>query len=100
MKEFLKMAWEMGGQILAGTDNGPYFDELEAYAEAGLPTTAVLQTATTNGAKWLGKEKDFGTVEAGKRANLVLVEGDPLKNIKDLRTIAVVIKDGRIVFRK
>ena len=45
-------------------------------------------------------EKDFGTVEVGKRANLVLVEGDPLKNIKDLRAIAVVIKDGRIVFRK
>ena len=100
MKAFVKRAWETGAQILAGTDNGPYFDELEAYAEAGLPATAILQTATINGAKWLGKEKDFGTVEVGKRANLVLVEGDPLKNIKDLRAVAIVIKDGRIVFRK
>ncbi len=100
MKQFVRRAFEMGAVILAGTDNGSLFDELEAYAEAGIPTRAILQSVTSNGAKWLGKSGDFGTIEAGKKANLIFVEGDPVKNIKDIRNIRVVIKDGRVVFRK
>jgi imidazolonepropionase-like amidohydrolase len=76
------------------------FTELESYAEAGLPNSAILQTATINGAKWLGKEADFGTIEAGKRAHIILVDGDPLKDIKEMHNISAVIKDGRIVFKK
>ena len=100
MKQFIKDAWKNGAMVLAGTDNGSLFDELEAYADAGIPAGAVIQAATVNGAKWLDKERDFGTVEVGKRASLILVDGDPLKNIKDLRNISVVVKDGLIVFRK
>ena len=100
MKQFVRRAYEMGVLLLAGTDNGNLFTEMELYAEAGVPNAAVLQAATINGAKWLGRDADFGTVEVGKRAHLILVEGDPLKEMKDIRNISVVIKDGRIVFRK
>ena len=100
MKQFVRRAYEMGVLLLAGTDNLSLFTEMELYADAGVPNAAVLQAATINGAKWLGKDAEFGTVEVGKRAHLILVEGDPLKEMKDLRNISVVIKDGRIVFRK
>jgi imidazolonepropionase-like amidohydrolase len=100
MKQFLRRAYESGAIILAGTDNGSLFEELEAYAAAGIPNKGILLSVTALGAKWLGKSADFGTVEVGKRANLILVDGDPLKDIKELRKITLVIKDGRIVFKK
>lgn len=100
MKRFIKRCYEMGVLILAGTDNMSLYTELESYAEAGLPNSAILQAATINGAKWLGKEEDFGTIEPGKRAHIILVDGDPLKDIKEIRKISVVIKDGRIVLKK
>jgi imidazolonepropionase-like amidohydrolase/Tol biopolymer transport system component len=100
MKQFIRRAYESGATILAGTDNGSLFEELEAYAEAGIPNKGILQSVTALGAKWLGKSADFGTIEVGKRANLILVDGDPLKDIKELRKITLVVKDGRIVFKK
>ncbi|MFL6276399.1 MAG: amidohydrolase family protein [Blastocatellia bacterium] len=100
MARFVARAERMGVLLLAGTDNENLFDELDAYAAAGLPNLAILKAATVNGATWLGKQSDFGTIEAGKRANLILVDGDPLKDLKELRRISVVIKNGRIVFRK
>ncbi len=100
MSRFVKHAQETGVFLLAGTDNGSLFDELEAYAKAGLPTPAILEAATSNGAKWLNMQSIFGTVTPGERADLIVVDGDPLKDIKEIRKIDVVIKDGRIVFRK
>ena len=100
MSRFVARAEKMGVLLLAGTDNESLFDELEAYAAAGIPNMAILKAATVNGAQWLGKQNDFGTIEAGKRANLILVDGDPLKDVKELRRISAVIKNGRIVFRK
>ncbi len=94
-------AYQAGIMLLAGTDNMPSLqDEMEACEQAGLPNAAILQMATVNGAKWLHKEKEFGTVEAGKRADLLLVDGDPLKQMKDIRNVALVVKDGRIVFEQ
>lgn len=100
MARFVFLAQQKGVPLLAGTDNGSLFDEMEAYAQAGIPATQVLRAATENGAEWLGKQEDFGSVQVGRRADLVFVDGDPLKEIKDARKISVVIKDGRIVFRK
>jgi Amidohydrolase family/WD40-like Beta Propeller Repeat len=100
MSRFVARAEHAGVLLLAGTDNESLFDELEAYAAAGVPNAAILKAATANGATWLGKLSDFGTIEAGKRANLILVDGDPLKDMKELRRITAVIKNGRIVFRK
>jgi hypothetical protein len=100
MARFVARAEKMGALLLAGTDNESLFDELESYAEAGVPQMAILKAATVNGAEWLGKKNEFGTVEAGKRADLVIVDGDPAKEIKDLRRISAVIKDGRVAFKK
>lgn len=98
MGEFVRRAVEVGVPLLAGTDNVGLFNELEAYAEAGVPNAAILRAATANGARWLGKEDDFGTVQPGRRAHLILVDGDPLSDIEDLRNIDLVVKDGVIVF--
>lgn len=98
MGEFVRRAVETGVPLLAGTDNVGLFNELEAYAEAGVPNAAILRAATANGARWLGKEDDFGTVQPGRRAHLILVDGDPLADIADLRNIDLVVKDGVIVF--
>ena len=100
MAQFVARADKMGVLLLAGTDNESLFDELDAYAEAGIPNAEILKAATVNGAEWLGKRSEFGTLEAGKRANLIIVEGDPLKDLKDLRRLSIVIKDGRVVYRK
>jgi len=100
MSHFVKRTQDAGVFLLAGTDDGSLFDELEAYAQAGLPMQAILEAATSNGAKWLNMQSVFGTVTPGERADLIVVDGDPLKDIKDIRKIDVVIKDGRIVFRK
>jgi hypothetical protein len=100
MARFVARAQKAGISILAGTDNGNLFDELEAYAAAGIPNAEVLRTATINGAKWLGKSDEFGTIEPGQRADLLLIDGDPLANIKDIRKVSVVIQAGRVVFER
>jgi hypothetical protein len=99
MGQFVARAQKMGVMLLAGTDDGSLFDELESYAGAGVPTQEIVKAATVNGARWLSKDTEFGTIEPGKRADLILVDGDPLKDIRKMRKIAVVIQDGRIVFK-
>ena len=100
--EVLRMAHEAGVTIVAGTDTTriPLVVELESYERAGLPRHVILQTATVNGARYLGRADEFGTVAVGKRADLILVDGDPLTRISDLRHITLVIKEGRIVVRR
>jgi imidazolonepropionase-like amidohydrolase len=97
-----------GVDILAGTDVlNPYcfpgfslHDELELFVEAGLSPMAALQTATRNPARYLDQQKDFGTVEQGKIADLVLLDADPLKDIKNTRKIAAVIVGGQLLARE
>jgi imidazolonepropionase-like amidohydrolase len=94
--------------LLAGTDSpSPYsfpgsglHDELELLVEAGLSPLAALQTATRNPARFLGKEKERGTVEVGKDADLVLLEADPLQHIGNTRRIATVILGGWVIERR
>jgi imidazolonepropionase-like amidohydrolase len=100
MGRFVALAQQKGVFLLAGTDDGSLFDELDAYDSVGVPNAAILQAATVNGAKWLGKDAEFGTLAVGRRADLIIVDGDPLKTIGDIRKIDIVVKDGRIVFRK
>ncbi|MGI8745519.1 MAG: amidohydrolase family protein [Bryobacteraceae bacterium] len=100
MGRFVARAQRAGVMLLAGTDNGSLFDELEAYAGAGVPNAEILRAASSNGARWLGKESEFGTVEPGKRGDLIIIDGDPLKQMKDLRKITMVVQSGRIVFEK
>lgn len=98
MKAFVRRAVEAGVPLLAGTDNVGIHDELESYEAAGVPRARILEAATINGLRWLGVDDDVGTVEVGKRANLLLVDGDPLTDIRALREVELVLKDGVVVF--
>ena len=91
-----------GVQILAGTDTlksylipGPSLHgELELLVSAGLSPMEALQTATRNPAIFLGMD-DLGTIEEGKAADLVLLEANPLNDIRNTRKIAGVIAKGQ-----
>lgn len=101
--QIVEMMHRAGVELIAGTDMGagyviPGFsmhEELQLMVDAGLSTLTVLQSATINAAKFLGKEKDLGTIDKGKLADLILLEGNPLDNIKNTRRIAAVIVNGR-----
>ena len=67
--------------------------------EAGLPTHDVIEAATRNAAEHLGLAKDLGTVEPGKLADLIIVDGDPLADITALRKIVLVVQSGRVVHK-
>jgi len=57
----------------------------------------VIQAATLNAAAHLGLDKDLGSVEAGKIADLIMIDGDPLKDISSLQNVKIVIQSGRVV---
>jgi cytosine/adenosine deaminase-related metal-dependent hydrolase len=95
-----------GGLVGAGDDAGFIYQmygfgllrELELHQEAGFPTLKVIQHATTNNAKILGKENEIGRVRQGYKADLIVVNGNPLENLKVLYPTGVDdIKDGKIV---
>jgi imidazolonepropionase-like amidohydrolase len=90
-----------GVRWVAGTDLGSsrLVEELAIYEAVGIPNTTILQTATVNVARWLRKN-DFGTVEPGKRADLILVDGDPLARIRDLERVVLVVQSGRVVVER
>jgi imidazolonepropionase-like amidohydrolase len=91
-----------GGRVTAGTDApiNPYglslLMELENYASGGLTPVEVLRTATTVSAEAMGVGADIGSIQPGRLADLAFIDGDPLQNIKDLRRVRRVMKDGQI----
>jgi len=106
----LDLAGEMhraGVGILAGSDVlNPYcfpgfslHDELEWLVKAGLSPMAALQSATRDAALYLGRAQELGTVEPGKIADLVLLDADPVRDIRNTRRIAAVVADGRLLPR-
>lgn len=101
----LKTLYEQGGAnlLVVGTDEPVYTNllpgfayhrELFAMTDAGLPPIAVLKAATINGASALGVEDKLGSIEIGKFADLVVVRGNPLEDIKAARNIKYVVKEG------
>jgi hypothetical protein len=98
MIEFVGRMYKAGIPIVAGTDALAGFTlqrELELYVQAGLTPSQVLQIATYNGAKFSRVLDDRGVVMQGKRADLILVDGDPTKDISDIRKVALVIKGDK-----
>jgi hypothetical protein len=98
-----------GIEFLAGTDaNGtnpvlPGFglhDELALLVESGLTPLEALQSATRNPARYFGKSAEMGTVEAGKAADLVLLDADPLLDIRNTQKIRAVVMRGRYYSRQ
>ncbi|HYK02360.1 MAG TPA: amidohydrolase family protein [Thermoanaerobaculia bacterium] len=88
-----------GVTIVAGTDALPGFSlhrELELYAQAGIPNADVLRIATLTAAQVLKRDGDLGTIEPGKLADFIIVDGDPTQNMSDIRRIVTVVKDGLV----
>jgi len=89
-----------GGRVIAGTDSpiNPYglslLLELEHYVRGGLSPAEAIRSATVVPAEAMGLGADLGTIEPGKLADLVVVDGNPLTDIKDLRRTRRVVKDG------
>lgn len=89
--------------FLAGTDTPvmlgvPGFslhEELESFVAAGFTPAEALRVATLNPARFLGRERDLGTIEKGKLADVVLLDADPLVDIRNTRRIAAVVLNGR-----
>lgn len=92
-----KLLYDNGITIVAGTDGFAGFDlhhELELYVKAGIPAGKVLQLATFGTARYVGKEKELGLIEPGRSADFVIVEGNPVSNISDIRNTRWVVKNG------
>lgn len=97
-RDFVKQ----GGLLMAGCDPGGggvvagFCDqrELELLVEAGFTPEEAIHIATENGAKWLGIDQRVGTIAPGKGADLVVVDGNPAKNIEDVEKVDTVFKDG------
>jgi len=97
MVRMVKRLYDSGIQIVAGTDesDGYALDrELEIYAEAGIPAPEVLRIATIEAAQVMHLDRDSGSVTPGKYADMILVNGDPTKQISDIRHVDTVIKNG------
>jgi imidazolonepropionase-like amidohydrolase len=89
-----------GVAIVPGSDTGlvgyGLHRELELYVEAGMTPFEAIQAATIVSARAMKLDKEVGTIEVGKRADLILVDGDPFHNIADLRKVSRVIANGRM----
>lgn len=92
-----------GGKITLGTDHVsvgmhlPGFGvhrELDAFVRAGIPPSDALRIGTINGARALGIEKDHGSLEVGKFGDMVILQGNPLDNIRNTRNVRRVVKQG------
>ena len=97
MMELFGRLHAAGVPLVAGTDSLAGFmlhRELELYVKAGIPPGEAVRIATENGARYAGVLSDRGTIERGKRADLILVDGDPTANISDIRKVSYVLKDG------
>jgi hypothetical protein len=93
----VKVLRDAGVPVLAGTDSWPGLilpRELELLVAAGLPAGEVLQTATLGAARMAKRDKRSGSIAVGKDADLMLVDGDPLANIGDVRKVVTVLRRG------
>jgi len=95
--------YQKGIDIVPGTDGLPgflYHRELELYEKSGIPAAEVLKIATIKSAELAGVSKLYGSIEVGKKADLILIDGNPLKNISDIRKVEWTMKEGKLFYAK
>jgi imidazolonepropionase-like amidohydrolase len=108
VQDFTRRYVQAGGRVITGPDSGPSSGpanmaglamhvEMEALVDAGLTPMQAIQASTKWAAELLHQEKDLGTVAPGKIADLVLIDGDPLADIRATRRIRMVMMDGKAV---
>jgi hypothetical protein len=101
--EFIYRFVQAGGILKEGSDPPRGMAALLMHqalvmdVEAGVPPMTAIQAATLNVAKTFGKDKDYGSVERGKVADLSIIEGDPLQDIWMTQNVKMVIMDGKVV---
>ncbi len=101
MLQTVKMLHDRGVFIVFGTDTGgsfTYHRELELYQRAGFTAPEILKRATWDTAKYTGQDQRMGSIEKGKLADFFLVPGDPTKDLKAIKTISMVVKDGAFYY--
>jgi imidazolonepropionase-like amidohydrolase len=101
IQQALGRAWKAGVQIAFGTDSGVYphgrnAREFGYMVEAGMPPLEAIRAATQNAADLLDRSQDIGSLQPGRFADIVAVEGDPLADIHLLEQVTFVMKQGRI----
>jgi imidazolonepropionase-like amidohydrolase len=104
MADNLRRVYATGATIVVGTDagsplvfHGPsIFSEMEAMQAAGLSAADIVVMATRNGAQAMGRSKDFGTLEAGKLADLLVLAEDPRRDVRAFRALTHVMRGGRL----
>lgn len=102
IQKTVKTMVERGGHVTPGTDSPiihpgiSYHAELQSWVDGGISPYQTLRSATLYSAEALGVARDLGTLESGKLADMVIVEGDPLKNIKDVLNVHTVIRNGEV----
>ena len=102
MRTNLRLAQQAGVNVVAGTDAGnigtlhasSFFTELQAMQQSGLSNWEIIRSATINAAKGFGKDKDYGSIEKGKIADLLLLEKDPTQDLNVLADIQTIIHRG------
>ncbi|MGI9104217.1 MAG: amidohydrolase family protein [Terriglobales bacterium] len=97
MVNLVGVMYRAGIPIEAGTDGLAGFQldrEFELYTQAGIPAAKVLQIATLNAARIMRRDRQLGSITPGKLADVILVDGDPVANISDIRRVTTVIKGG------
>ena len=96
--QLIRRLYAAGVPLVAGTDNSAgttYRRELEMYEKAGIPVPKVLQIATIDAARFMKDDADYGSITAGKVADILVVAGKPAERISDLQKLEVVIRGGR-----
>jgi imidazolonepropionase-like amidohydrolase len=100
MEATVRILHQAGVPLVAGTDQAvPGFSldrEIELHVQAGFTPMEAIQSATVVAAQAMGMEKESGTIEAGKRADVILVDGNPLENISDIRKVSAVFAAGKM----
>jgi Amidohydrolase family len=103
LQDFVRRFAAAGGKIHSGSDPNHVLAgygvhvELEMLVEAGLTPVQAIQTAAINVAQAWGKDKDYGSVEKGKIADLLIVRGDPRQNISDTQNVEMVFIEGKVM---
>jgi cytosine/adenosine deaminase-related metal-dependent hydrolase len=94
-------AYKAGVKIALGTDAGVYphgknYLEFVYMVEGGMPPLETIKSATLNAAELLGINKETGSLEVGKWADIIAVKGNPVADISVLKNVVLVMKDGKV----
>lgn len=104
MQTNLKKIHDAGIKISIGSDSGnigllhgaAVHREMELVQEAGIPPMSIITAATRNGASFFSDDPNFGTIQKGKRADILLLSADPTTNISNTQALTFIIRDGRV----